>query len=190
MSTLDTNKKIFRKDFSADGAGQLPVDVAPVERRLPTTERGRRAYHIIKTAYERFFSMDEYWEMYTEGATTYFGANSTHLKRYPRDTRLFWAVFGLVIAHGMEEVTNNTTVDLVVWDTGYAFTAYHCTYKTMKGTTWSGMVLTRMKFNEEGRVYDQAFFTEDARGLDAVTGELMELPQVREKILLECGLNI
>ncbi|KXS15270.1 hypothetical protein M427DRAFT_155449 [Gonapodya prolifera JEL478] len=190
MSTaLEETKNLFRKDDDRAEAPCLPVDVA-VERRLPTTERGKRAYHNIKTAYERYFSADEYWEMHADESVTYFGTPNKHLKRYPRDSRLFWPVFYIIIANGMKEVINKTTIYLVVWDAGYAFVANHSTYVTINGTVWTGMVLTRMKFDENGQVYDQAFFTEDVPGLDALTGEVMDLPQVQEKVLLELGIKL
>ncbi|KAJ3324534.1 hypothetical protein HDU93_002801, partial [Gonapodya sp. JEL0774] len=88
------------------------------------------------------------------------------------------------------EVISNPTIDALVWDNGYAFVASHNTFRSHSGREYSGVILNRMKYNEAGLVYDQAFFPEDGPKLDAMFGELLDTPEVQKAIWDTLGLRI
>ncbi|KAJ3323902.1 hypothetical protein HDU93_002878 [Gonapodya sp. JEL0774] len=146
-----------------------------------------------------FFPSADLWESYVEGSVTYFAGNMPNLNRYPRPTKEFWPVFFTLAKHGLKvEVPVSTVFDdsvggqrlcsNIVYPTqsfvmcGYAFATSNNSYTTHSGTSWSGNSLNRMKYDESGRIYDQAFFYEDLKGIDKITGELFELQDVKDDL--------
>ncbi|KAJ3334589.1 hypothetical protein HDU93_007695 [Gonapodya sp. JEL0774] len=180
---MTDRKALFRVQDDTSIVPRIPLDVSPPHTKtLPRTRAGLLADLNIRKGYDSFFSASEdksaFWDHYADGATTTFLGKTEHLSRYPRDSHLFWSIFYVVIGRAMADVINHPTVDVLVWDNGYAFAASHITYKTKAGTTWAGMVLNRMKYNERGLVYDQAFLAEDLPGLDALTVLNMKMDRV------------
>ncbi|KAJ3301398.1 hypothetical protein HDU93_006881, partial [Gonapodya sp. JEL0774] len=88
------------------------------------------------------------------------------------------------------EVVSNPAIDLQVWEDGHAFGASHNTYTAHSGTSWSGISLNRMKYDQNGRVYDQAFFMENLPGIDKLTGELFDLPEVQNEVWKQFGIRL
>ncbi|KAJ3333654.1 hypothetical protein HDU93_008430, partial [Gonapodya sp. JEL0774] len=48
---------------------------------------------------------------------------------------------------------------------------------------WQGRILIRMKFDDQGRIYDSAIFAERMAELDTLIGHLMDQPGVEDLLL-------
>ncbi|KXS15271.1 hypothetical protein M427DRAFT_56898 [Gonapodya prolifera JEL478] len=188
MTTKLDYKNVFRIQDRPETAPRLPAEMAGARpagaKRFPGSLSGRRAHDKILKGYQAFFSGQEdladFWNMFSKKSETYFGGNNKNLSRYPRDSQKFWTLFYMMVSLEMEEVVNHPTVDLVVWDNGYAFAASYVSFRCSDGTQWGGQMLNRMKFDATGAVYDQALYTEDLATLDNIMGYVFGLPKVKK----------
>ncbi|KAJ3331900.1 hypothetical protein HDU93_009455 [Gonapodya sp. JEL0774] len=185
----ETSKTLFRVEAIPESAPQLPSDIQEPssnrEEYRPKTRTGMLAYKKIEKGYKAFAGggdLTDLWESYADGSVTYFAGNMKNLNRYPRPSKEFWAVFFTLAKYGLKEIVSNSIIDLLVWDNGYAFATFNNSYTTYSGTTWTGNSLNRMKYDDKGQIYDQAFYYEDLRGIDKITEELFELQEVKDEL--------
>ncbi|KXS12591.1 hypothetical protein M427DRAFT_157175 [Gonapodya prolifera JEL478] len=190
---MTTRTSVFKLRESSETIPELPADVKALPS-LPKTRSGKLAHEKISQGYAAFLSdaddKSPFWDSYADGAIIYFAGNMKNLSRYPKDAKLFWAVFYSVVTHGLEEVISNPIIDLLVWDNGYAFATSHNSYRAYSGKSWKGASLNRMKYDESGRIYDQAFFYEDLAAMDSLVGELFDLPSVQNDVFEKLGIRL
>ncbi|KAJ3320359.1 hypothetical protein HDU93_003584, partial [Gonapodya sp. JEL0774] len=99
--------------------------------------------------------------------------NLPNLGRLPKTSRQFWRAFGIACTAGIEELVFSPKLETLVWDNGYAFKAQYVMLTLPSGDSWQGDLLNRMKYDETGHVYDQAFFAEDQVTLEKVFGQVL-----------------
>ncbi|KAJ3331901.1 hypothetical protein HDU93_009456 [Gonapodya sp. JEL0774] len=156
-------KPVFRIEAIPESAPHLPDEIhkpsSSREEYKPKTWTGMLAYERIQKGYKAFAG----------------GGDLTVTSCIPLNP--FYC--GIT---GLQEIVSNSIIDLLVWDSGYAFATSNNSYTTHSGTSWSGNSLNRMKYDESGRIYDQAFFYEDLKGIDKIVGELFELQDVKDDL--------